>query len=354
MHLLLVATLLAPILPVDEAQPNRQPAIASVPGLTAIAFGSGNSIWISTSRDNGTSFSQPTEVARVPVLALGRHRGPRVVISGSTLIVTAVYGDKVATGPHAHGLPAEGDLVAWRSKDGGHSWTKPVVINDVPGSAREGLHASASTPSGRLAAVWLDLRTPGTRLMGAYSNDGGETWSRNSLLYEAPEGSICQCCAPSLVFDRSGEATVMFRNVVGGARDMYLLRWPLGGEPSKPQKVGTGSWTLNACPMDGGGIAQWGGATVAAWRRDKTIYLTEPGRPEFALGEGKDVTVAIGAHGPYVAWTGSSGIELYGPGQKQTRLLSSSGAFAAMRALPNGSVLVAWEEGGRIQLETVE
>src|SRR3982750_2799561 len=175
MYLSLLATLAASIVPVDQAQPNRQPAIASVPGLTAMVFGSGDSIWMSTSRDNGNSFLPPTEVARVPALALGRHRGPRVTISGSTVIVTAVYGsNQVATGPHAHGVPAEGDLVAWRSKDGGHSWAKPVVINDVPGAAREALHAIAATPDGELGAVWLDLRNPGTRLVGAYSKDGGE------------------------------------------------------------------------------------------------------------------------------------------------------------------------------------
>jgi len=135
---------------------------------------------------------------------------------------------------------------------------------------------------------------------------------------------------------------------------MYLLHWQLGREPSKPQKLGTGSWMLNACPMDGGGIAQRGDATVAAWRRDKTIYLTKPGRPELAIGEGKDVTIAMGARGPYVAWTSPSGIELYGPEQKGSRVLSPSGSFAATAALPNGSVLVAWEAGGRIQLERVE
>ena len=32
-----------------------------------------------------------------------------------------------------------------------------------------------------LTAVWLDLRKPGTRLAGAYSTDGGETWTRYAL-----------------------------------------------------------------------------------------------------------------------------------------------------------------------------
>src|SRR3982751_1158276 len=74
---------------------------------------------------------------------LGRHRGPRVAVSGSTVVVTAMYGDKSRSEQRANGLPSDGDLVAWRSTDGGRSWAKPVVINDVAGSAREGLHAFA-------------------------------------------------------------------------------------------------------------------------------------------------------------------------------------------------------------------
>jgi hypothetical protein len=117
MHLLLLSELLTTIPHVQTPQPNRQPEFVTVPGLTALVFGNGNSIWFSASRDNGHTFSAATEVARVPVLALGRHRGPRVDISGKTIVVSAVYGESVATGPHAHGLPADGDLVAWRSTD---------------------------------------------------------------------------------------------------------------------------------------------------------------------------------------------------------------------------------------------
>ncbi len=228
MYLSMLATITASILSVVGTQPNRQPAIASVPGLTAVVFGNSNSIWISTSKDNGQHFSPPAEVARVPVLMLGRHRGPRVAMSGSNVIVTAVYGgDKSEQWPATtNGLPSDGDLVAWRSQDGGKSWAKPVVINDAPGSAREGLHALAASPTGQLAAVWLDLRVPGTRLMGAYSNDGGRTWSRNALLYQAPGGSICQCCAPSIAFDEKGQAKVMFRNIADGCTGS--VRFKLG------------------------------------------------------------------------------------------------------------------------------
>lgn len=87
MHLFFLAAVLASIAPVQGSAPNVQPQLAAVPGLTAVVFGSGNSIWFSASRDNGHSFSKPSEVARVPALTLGRHRGPRIVVSGGGVLV---------------------------------------------------------------------------------------------------------------------------------------------------------------------------------------------------------------------------------------------------------------------------
>jgi Neuraminidase (sialidase) len=184
MHLFVLAAI-AVIAPVQQGLPNRQPQLATKPGLTALVFGSGNSIWFSRSLDNGRTFSTPTKVAEVPILALGRHRGPRIILTGNTIVVSAVYGKTPAAGPHAHGLPENGDLVAWRSIDKGQTWSQPVIVNDVAGAAREGLHAMAADEHGQVAAVWLDLRTKGTRLYGAYSQDAGKTWSKNILIYQS-------------------------------------------------------------------------------------------------------------------------------------------------------------------------
>lgn len=355
MILLLTAFLVTGIPPVAAAQPNRQPQLASAPGLTALVFGSGNSIWFALSRDEGRTFSPARQVAQLPVLAVGRHRGPRVVIAGNELLVSAVSGSKLAAGPHAHGLPEDGDLMVWRSRDGGQSWSKPIVINDVPGAAHEGLHAIAASPRGEVAVVWLDLRSPaGTQLYGAYSEDEGATWSKNVLLYAAPAGTICQCCGPSLTFAGKDQVEVMFRNVVDGARDMYTLKWKLHGQMSTAFKLGTGSWKITACPMDGGGLAHRGNNTVAAWRRQETVYLHQVAQPEQAIGEGKDVAVALAANGPYVAWTGSTGIQLHTPVDKYPICLSPSGAFPALSALPNGAIIAAWEQDGTIQVGRIE
>ena len=215
MHILLLAGLILSIAPVQPGVPNRQPQLASVPGLTALVFGSGQSIWLSASHDDGNSFSRPVEVTHVPLLALGRHRGPRVSIHGQSVVVTAVAGQTAASGPHAHGLSQDGNLLSWRSTDQGRSWSEPVAINDVPGSAREGLHAIAVSNGGELAAVWLDLRTSGTKLFGAFSSDRGASWSKNVLLYESSSGTICQCCAPSIVFTGRNRADVMSETLSG-------------------------------------------------------------------------------------------------------------------------------------------
>jgi hypothetical protein len=268
-------------------------------------------------------------------------------------VVTAVAGETPASGPHAHGSAEDGDLLAWRSDDDGVSWSKPAKINDTAASAREGLHAVAVSQDGELAAVWLDLRDTGTRLYGAFSSDQGASWSRNVLLYESPSGTICQCCDPSVAFTGKRRVTVMFRNVFDGTRDMSLLTWDLGGAISHPEKLGTGSWHIDACPMDGGGIANDGRRTVTAWRREHTVYLDQPGEPEVALGEGKDVSLTITRNGPLVIWTGSSGIELWKRGDPKGCTLSRAGAFPTLVALPNGTALAAWEENGSIQLEAV-
>jgi hypothetical protein len=134
-------------------------------------------------------------------------------------------------------------------------------------------------------------------LFGAWSKDSGVTWRPNVQLYESPDGTICQCCHPFAAFAESGAIEVMWRNCVGGARDLYLLRSAEATQSfGKQEKLGNGTWMINACPMDGGGLAHAAGRTITAWRREQQIFLAEPGKPETPIGEGKDVAIAA-SHG---------------------------------------------------------
>jgi len=345
---IVLATIIGPI----GSETPHEPQLASSGSLVVMTFGAGNAVYFSRSQDSGRSFSMPVKVGDAPILPLTRHRGPRIVISGNAIVISAVMGRTPSQEQHAHGLPSDGDLMVWRSVDGGKSWSYGIVVNDVPGAPSEGLHALAASENGTLFATWLDKRGGhGTKLYGALSKDGGATWSKNVLIYESPEGTICECCHPSAAIAPTGEIEVMFRNCLGGLRDMYLSRSQDGTNFSRPEKLGTGAWYLNACPMDGGGLAVAGERTFTAWRRENKLFLAEPGQEEKEIGAGKDIAVATNGRRIYAIWSGMNGITLWESGK--VAVLAKQGTYPTMSALPDGGMVAAWEQNGVIEIHLV-
>lgn len=350
--LFLLASVIRPTQGTEAAY--RQPQLAAARGLVGMTFGAGSDIYFSLSRDSGRSFDPPVRVAHVEALALGRHRGPRVVILKDSILITAIVAAKASSNPHAHGHPEDGNLTVWRSRDMGLTWKQISVINDVPGASREGLHSVAAGPDGSLFAVWLDSRTEGMKLYGARSKDGGMTWSGNVEVYRSPAGTICSCCHPTVNIDEDGQIRVMWRNVLDGNRDLYVAQSRDGSHFQAVTKQGNGTWKLNACPMDGGGFVVRDGKIASAWRRENGIYLVEPGKPEVALGAGKDVAIAGSKRGSVVAWTKDGGIVARVPGASEPRMLAAAGAFVALTELPDGAVLAAWEAQGTIETRRLD
>ena len=356
--ILLFALAAAQVGPMGPDAPAHEPQIAvskiaANSSMVAMTFGAGKAIYFTSSRDGGQTFAPPTKVAEAGIVPLSRHRGPHIALSGNAIVITAVAGHKLAEGAHAHGLPSDGDLLVWRSEDRGKTWSAGKAINDVPASATEGLHALASDGKGMLFAAWLDKRgAKGTALYSARSTDGGITWSKNAAVYQSPDGSICECCHPSVAISAAGELLVMWRNSLGGSRDLYLTTSRDGVAFSSPQKLGNGTWKLNACPMDGGGLAVSPTKVVTAWRRDSSVFLDVPGQPERQLGTGKDVALALSGNQTYVAWVEGTQVEAWIGGNVE--VLSKNGSFPALAGLPGGGVLAAWEEDGAIQIRRLE
>lgn len=346
--LAIAALALLQLTPPSADTPYREPRLAVSGHTVALAFGSGNGIYVAASTDDGQTFGKPVLVGGASVVPLSRHRGPRIVFSRGAMVVTAVLGEKEAAGTHAHGLPADGDLMAWRSTDNGQTWTKAVRVNDEPGAPREGLHTLAVSPKGDLYAAWLDLRKDGTRLFGSASTDGGQTWSRNQLIYESPDGTICQCCHPSAGFSDLGTLEVMWRNCVDGARDFYMVRATNGKTFGPPEKLGLGTWKINACPMDGGDLTHVNGRPVSVWRRNDDVFTAEPGKPEVKIGKGHDVAAAGRGKNLYAVWVREGKLTLWADGK--TEVIGEDAVFPAIAALPNGGAIVAWEQSGSITL----
>ncbi len=289
--LTLAAALAAPveILP-PELRGAVQPQIAVTPaGRIHIVFGKDTAIYHTTSQD-GHVFSTPVKVGELEKLALKMRRGPRITATDKLILVTAI----------SH---ADGNLHAWTSYDTGKTWKENAALNTAPNSAREGLQALAGDGRGLVAAVWLDVRG-GKEVWGRVSRDGGATWDGDASIYQSPEGRVCECCAPSVAISPTGEIAAMWRNSLGGSRDLYMATSRNGRSFSAAQKIGSGTWKLNACPMDGGSLAfAPAGNWLAVWRRERTVFASEPSLPEKQL--------AANAVQPVVAYAGKLPIVLW-------------------------------------------
>lgn len=319
----------------------QQPQVAvDRNGTIHVVYGVGQQIRYRRSSDGGKTFSAAVDLPSAYVISLGMRRGPRIAVGKDTICVTVIGG--------VQGKGKDGDVLAFRSETQGQTWTGPVLVNDVPDSAREGLHAMAAGPSGELNCVWLDLRQRKTEVMASRSSDGGRTWSPNVLVYRSPDGSVCECCHPSVALDDRGGVHVLWRNSLGGQRDMYASVSSDGGATFGPAaKLGSGTWPLDACPMDGGAIAVAGRQVATIWRRGQDVFLVEGQQPERRLGTGEQPVLALTHHGPWAAWLTKRGESLFllNPGAEQPIQLATYAADPVIATGPQGRgpVVVAWE-----------
>ena len=337
----MLLTLLAFLIGVGPAVIGQQPQLARDGNRTFLVVARDRQVAILRSTDAGRSFHEATPIKVEGHMAAGMHRGPRVVVTPTAVLVAVVAG--------AQGGGKDGDVVLYRSTDEGAHWSKPVIINDVPAAAREGLHGMAATPDGLVMLTWLDLRDTGTRLYGAVSRDHGATWSADTLVYASPDQTICQCCHPSVVADATAGVAVMFRNHIAGSRDMYVTRSTDGRTFTPAEKQGKGTWKLEACPMDGGSLVLGAGGVSSVWRRDNTIYVAMNEGPERQIGSGRDPVMSVGPGVVDIAWTTPDGIFL--KRGTENRLIGA-GKFAALLAFPQHSLL-AWEQQGKVVTQVV-
>jgi len=310
-----------------------QPQVAvSARGDVYVTFGRSGSFYCVASPDGGRTFKRPVLVGSLQKAALGMRRGPRIAVTERGVVVSAI----------SHG---DGNLVAWFSSDQGATWSAAARINSVTNTAREGLQAMAGDGRQTVHSAWLDLRNGKTELWGASSADGGRTWGANHLIYKSPDGHICECCHPSLAVDARGRVWAMWRNWLDGARDMYASVSEDGGRTfSLSRKLGSGTWTLKACPMDGGQLAfGMDGGLLSVWRREKAIV---------AAGETGETVLSEQGLQPIVVAGGGAVIYLWQRGAKlmmkrgsaEAAVLAESGTFAsAASASTTASPVVAWE-----------
>ncbi|HEV7349899.1 exo-alpha-sialidase [Telluribacter sp.] len=310
----------------------RQPSVSvDQRGIVRMVYGFQDSIFCVTSQDQGSTFSKPALVAVLPGLYLGMACGPQLASSRTFSMVTAI--DKKGT-IHSyclnHRLP---------------NWQKLPTVNDSEGSAGEGLMSLTADTEDNFYAVWLDMREDkkNTVHTATYSNQQ-KGWSPNRLVYKSPEGTVCECCRPTILF-RDNKLSITFRNWLGGARDIYyVVSTDRGKTFGKAAKFGNGTWKLNGCPMDGGSVSlNPKGQVVGLWRRNTDLYLAVEGQEEIKIGTGKNGSLVYSNGKAVLAWQENNRIKWTVYSANKPPVEVGGGGFPVLCALPNGKVLCAWE-----------
>lgn len=306
-------------------------------GNVHLVYGSGDSILYSYSSNNGKSFSSPSLIAIVPELAASHMRGPQIATTSNGLVVTACNN--------------MGNIFSF-TKDQSGTWSQATRVNDVDTIAKENLMA-LSADGNAAFAVWLDLRDGHNKIYGARSTDGGKSWSKNMLVYASLDTTVCECCKPSVAV-KGKDVFVMFRNWLNGNRDLYLIQSTDGGNTfGQAQKLGNGSWALNGCPMDGGGLVINKNENVeTVWNRKGTIYACEPGKEEKKLGEGKNCTMESVNGKNIYAWVEGGNIIVLKPQGMKKNL--GKGQLPVLKAVNNEHILCVWENDKQIHKSVLE
>lgn len=159
------------------------------------------------------------------------------------------------------------------SKDGGRTWTRPLVPHRDNTQTEHGFVSLLPLADGRLGAIWLDGRNmkdmketdehapaPESMTLRYAAIDGVGNLADETQLDER----VCECCQTSAAVTSNGPIAVYRDRSPTEVRDIYIVR-QVNGSWTSPQPVFADNWQINGCPVNGPSIAADGARVVVAW-----------------------------------------------------------------------------------------
>jgi hypothetical protein len=325
----------------DTLSEGQQPQICTdSKGTVRVVFGQKDKIFCATSNDKGVTFSRPVLVAALPKMHLGMSRGPQLASSANYSVITAQ--DEL------------GNIHWYQLNNSSDEWKTMGIVNDLKGSAPEGLMGIAADKKDNFYAVWLDTRAGGgNNIYFSSLANKAVNWSKNRLVYRSPDHLVCGCCKPNIAV-RGSEVAIMFRNWLHGSRDLYLTKSLDGGKSfSSAQKLGADTWKLSGCPMDGGGITIDASNVIrTAWQRKGMIYFCQPGQPERYIGKGRNCSISGAGDNPILTFQDNDTVKIVKLKNKD-EIAIGSGAFLKSILLSDNKVLCVWEQDNKIKFKRI-
>ena len=165
------------------------------------------------------------------------------------------------------------DVNVARSKDGGKTWSQPIVPHRDNTQTEHGFVSLISLDDGRLGAVWLDGRNMKDM---KETDEHAPAAASMTLRYAAIDAQgnlsdeaeldnrVCECCQTSAAVTSDGPIVVYRDRSPSEVRDIYIVR-QVNGAWSAPQAIYGDNWQINGCPVNGPSVAADGRRVVVAW-----------------------------------------------------------------------------------------
>ena len=245
------------------------------PNLTVSADGSVLLSWIEpagdkayrlryASRTKGGAWSEAKTIAEGPNWFVNWADFPSVAtLPDGTLF--AHWLAKSGPGTYAY------DVRVTTSRDGGKSWSAPVVPHRDGTQTEHGFVSMTPWGPQEMGIVWLD----GRKTAGASHGDHG-AGAEMSLMHTTlggdgrlgPEtildGRVCDCCQTDAA-QADGATVVVYRDrSEKEVRDMSIVRF-VDGRWLPPRPLASDGWEINGCPVNGPAIAATGADVAVAW-----------------------------------------------------------------------------------------
>jgi len=262
-----------------------QAALAASPSVADIAApaapGAGEPFLYALRDRLVLSWLEPTPNAKETALRFATYRAgkwsePRTVVQRSDFFVNwadfpSIVEDANGT-LFAHWLQKSGnsvyayDVRLAISKDGGRTWSAPLLLNRDGKKGEHGFVTLAPLPHGGVGATWLDGRNM------VEGKEEGDMTLRYATIDAAGairsdvqlDDRTCECCTTGLTMV-GGRPVIVYRDrSPEEVRDIAVVRQTASGW-SKPRLLHADGWKIAGCPVNGPQIDARGQRLAAVW-----------------------------------------------------------------------------------------
>lgn len=267
--------------------------------------------------EKSQQFAAALTIPIAPNTSIHEEGMPKIAVKGDGTLV-ATYETSVPSEKSRFGLS---DIQYVMSFDKGKTWTHHQSVQ--PAALHTGSRSFGNMirlDDGEIGLAWLDT-DPDTANKGRpvkFARTNGSEGFGNAILIKP---SACQCCRTALSSDGEGNVRVVFRDLLSGSvRDISVSSSADNGRTfGRAAAFSNDHWVVDGCPHNGPSVVSKNGYTYAAW------------------------------------FTGSeqNGI-FYGELDKHNHMLSKrrldrNGRFVQLCLMPDGSRIVAYNSGYRME-----